>query len=399
MQVSGNRTVLIAGAGIAGPTLAYWLRRRGFAPTLVESAPALRTGGYMIDFWGVGYDVAERMGLIAALRRLSYDISEVRIVDADGTRIGGFDARAFQAASGDRFFSIPRGDLARELFRTVENDVEIVFDDGVAAIAQDAGAVHVAFRRGAARSFALAVGADGLHSAVRRLVFGEEKEFEKYLGYSVASFMVADYPQRDENVYLSYAAPGRQIARYALRGNRTAFFFLFAEPQPLNLPHHDMAAQKRLLRRVFGGDGWETAAILDAMDGADEFYFDTVSQIRMPHWSRGRVALVGDAAACPSLLAGQGAAFAMAGAYILADSLARSADAPASALRAYERALQPFIVGKQQAAERFGGWFAPRTRLGMRLRNAATGLLNLPVIGPWLAGRMFADRFALPDAR
>ncbi|MPZ56699.1 MAG: FAD-binding domain [Rhizobiales bacterium] len=396
MQASSGRTVLISGAGIAGPTLAHWLVRYGFRPTLLEAAPSLRDGGYMIDFWGVGYDVAEKMGLIPKLKREGYDITEIRIMDAVGRHVGGFDASVFRSATGDRFFSILRGDLAREIFRTIASDVEVIFGDGITAIEQDAGTAHVTFRSGVARSFDLVIGADGLHSSVRKL-FGHEREFDKYLGYYTASFEVADYPNRTENAYVSYGVPGRQVARYALRSNRTAFFFIFATPSRLMIPHHDVPAQKAVLRATFHEDGWECGEILDALDSSHDIYFDAVSQIRMGRWSHGRVALIGDAAFCPSLLAGQGAAFAMAAAYLLSGELRRANGDHTAAFANYERTFRPFIESKQTAAERFGGWFAPKTQIGLWVRNATSRMISLPLIGPWLAGRAFGDRFALPD--
>jgi 2-polyprenyl-6-methoxyphenol hydroxylase-like FAD-dependent oxidoreductase len=392
-----DRTILISGAGIAGPTLAWWLRRSGFAPTLVERAPAPRTGGYIIDFWGVGYDVAERMGLIPTLRRVGYRLEEARIVDARGRRVAGLDAEVFRAATHDRYLSIMRGDLAHAIHALVADDVETIFGDSVARLDEDDEGVSVAFEHHPPRRFDLVVGADGLHSAVRTLVFGAESSFEKYLGYYTAAFSAAHYPHRDEGVYVSYAVPGRQIARYALRDDRSAFFFIFAADRPLAVAHDDVAAQRRALREAFGGIGWELDEILAAMDSADDLYFDAVAQVRLPHWSRGRVALLGDAAYCASLLAGQGSAFAMAGAHVLAHELAAARGDHRAAFAAYERRFTPFIDAKQKAAERFGGWFAPRTARALALRDLATRAMNIPWLGAWMMRRSLGDRFELSD--
>lgn len=394
-----DRTVLISGAGIAGPALAYWLGRYGYQPTLVEIAPALPQGGYMVDFWGVGYDVAEKMQLMPALQRVAYRIGEVRMVDDHGARIGGLDTRLIQAAAGDRFFSILRSDLAREIFRTIESKAETIFSDSVTAIEQDEDGVQVSFRHAPTRRFDLVVGADGLHSAVRHLQFGDEDRFEKYLGYYVASFGMADYPRRDEDAYVSYTVPGRQIARYALRGNRTVFFFIWIEDAGLTVDRHDTETQKRILRARFRDCRWECGAILEALDASDSLYFDSVSQIRMPSWSRDRVALVGDAAYCPSLLAGEGAAFAMAGAYTLAGELHRMGADYRAAFRNYEQVLRPLIETKQRSALRLGHWFAPRTRMGLLARNQITRLMSWPWIGRWITGSMIEDRFRLPAYR
>ncbi|HEU4628951.1 MAG TPA: FAD-binding domain [Gemmatimonadaceae bacterium] len=406
-----SRTVLISGAGIAGPTLAYWLLQHGFTPTLVERAPALRTGGYMIDFWGVGYDVAERMGLLPTLRRDGYRLGEVRLVDAAGRRIAGFDARVFDAASQGRYFSLLRWDLARRIYELVDGRVETIFGDSVAALHEDVTGVEVTFAHAPPRRFDLVVGADGLHSRVRALTFGDGQPragagddgddgdgtaAERYLGYYVAAFSVDDYPHRDEGAYVSYALPGRQAARYALRESRSAFLLVLARDEPLALDPHDAAAQRALLQRCFAGAGWECDEILAAMERAGDFYFDAVAQTRLPTWSRGRIVLLGDAAYCPSLLAGQGSALAMAGAHVLAHALAAAEGDHAAAFAAYERRFKPFVDAKQRAAVRFAGWFAPRTRVGLWLRELATNLLAVPLVGDVMAARSFGDRFELP---
>ncbi len=397
MSASSNNSVLLSGAGIAGPCLAYWLLQFGFRPTLIEAAPQPRQGGYLVDFWGVGYDVADRMGLIPELKRAGYFMEEVRLVDSLGEKTGGFDARQIWAVSGDRFFSIPRTDLARHLARTIEGRADTIYGDSVRAIAQDGAGVRVSFRHAEERSYDLVIGADGLHSAVRQLAFGEETQFERYLGYYVAAFSATNYPYRDENVYIGHTIVGRQIARYALRDGSTTFFFIWIEDKKLPIDHHDLAAQKKVLRDRFAGSGWESAAILAALDNCNDLYFDSVSQIRMDHWARGRVALVGDAAFCPSLLAGEGSSFAMAGAYILAGELHRAKGDHAAAFANYERLFSSFIRRKQDGATRFGGWFAPRTTFELWARNQITRLMGLPLIGNWMIGQMMRDDFDLPD--
>ncbi|MPZ40157.1 MAG: FAD-binding domain [Rhizobiales bacterium] len=391
-----DRTVLVSGAGIAGSSLAYWLVRYGYRPTLVEIAPALPQGGYMVDFWGVGYDAAEKMDLLPALRRVAYNIGEIRMVDRHGTPIGGFDTRALQAAAGDRFFSILRSDLAHAIFKALDGKVETIFGDHITAIEQDDAGVQVSFGKSQARRFDIVVGADGLHSAVRSLQFGDEDRFEKYLGYYVASFGVADYLQRDESAYVSYTTAGRQVARYALRGNRTVFVFIWIEDAKLDVARHDINAQKQLLRARFRSCGWECDAILEALDASEELYFDSVSQIRMSNWWRNRVALVGDAAYCLSLLAGEGAALAMAGAYVLAGELHRMQADHEAAFRNYDQSLRSYIDYKQRSALRLGHWFAPKTRAGVLVRNQITRMMSWPWIGRRFLGSMLGESFRLP---
>jgi len=224
-----KKSVLISGIGIAGPTLAYWLALYGLRPTLVEYASRLRTEGYVIDFWGRGFDVAEKMEILPAIKREGYDVKELRLVGADSRRIGGFTADVFRSATNGRYVSIPRGELAKIIYQKIEGSCETIFGDSVTNIEQSTDRVHLSFRRAAPRDFDIVIGADGLHSVVRKLIFGQDEQFEKYLGYGVAAFAVNGYRPRDEDVYVSYGVPGKQAARFAMREDRTMFLFVFAD--------------------------------------------------------------------------------------------------------------------------------------------------------------------------
>lgn len=391
-------TILVSGTGIAGPTIAYWLSKRGFAPTLIEQAPHLRQGGYIIDFWGVGFDVAERMGLIPGLREAGYNINRVAFVTKKGRQRSALGHNVLKRSLGDRFLSIQRGDLANAIYRTIEQNVETIFADSVVEIRQRGDGVDVTFERGSPRAFDLVIGADGLRSAVRSAVFGPREKFERYLGYYAASFLTSAYPRRDEHAYLSYAAPGRQITRYALREDRTAFFFVFESQNQIAEAAHDLATQKQILRDTFSREAWiEWPEIESRLEACDDLYFDAVSQITLPRWSEGRTALVGDAAYCPSLLAGEGAAFAMAGAYILAAELDRAGSDYRKAFGAYERRFRPFIERKQKSARAFASSFAPKTSFGLFLRDQVLRLSAIPAVSDFLMRRFVADRFSLPE--
>lgn len=394
-----NQKILISGAGIAGPCLAYWLLKYGFEPVLVERAPALRTGGYIIDFWGLGFDVAEKMSLVPALRREGYRIDEIRIVEEQGRKIAGFSARALQTFIGDRYLSILRSDLAKLIYESLEGKVRTLFSDSVLAIEQDQESARVTFFRASPEHFHLVIGAGGLHSPVRNLVFGPDGLYDRYLGYYVASFSVKGYPQRDPHTYVSFAAPGRQVSRYSLRDDRTVFFFVFAKARRLSVNAHDPEVQKDALREVFGRDKWECPAILDALDDADDFYFDAVSQICMDSWVQNRVALIGDACFAPSLLAGQGAALAMAAAYILAGELEKANGDHRTAFGAYEQMLQPLMAKKQRAARSFAGSFAPKTEVGIYIRNQITRIMTQPFIVKLFMGGLLTDDLTLPNYR
>jgi 2-polyprenyl-6-methoxyphenol hydroxylase-like FAD-dependent oxidoreductase len=221
--------IAINGAGIAGPTLAYWLRHRGHDVLLVEEAAALRSGGYVIDFWGLGYDIAERMGLLQGIGERGYQVREVRLVDADGHRVGGFSTDVFGRLTQGRFTSLRRSDLSALIYGALGNSVETLFGDSIAGIEEHRDAVRVRFDRAPSRDVDLVIGADGLHSRVRQLVFGPQERFELPLGYHVAAFEVEGYRPRDELVYVSHAVPGRQVSRFSMRGDRTLFLFVFRD--------------------------------------------------------------------------------------------------------------------------------------------------------------------------
>jgi 2-polyprenyl-6-methoxyphenol hydroxylase-like FAD-dependent oxidoreductase len=379
-------TVLISGAGIAGLTSAYWLDKAGLRPTVVERAPSLRADGYVIDFWGLGYEIAERMGLGSDLERDGYHMREMRIVDDEGQRITGFGISVLRQLTGGRFVTIRRSDLVRAVFERTNLVAEVNFGDEISGLEQDRDGVNVTFKHSPPRRFDLVIGAGGLHSGVRRLVFGPQDRFERSLGYTVAAFETSGYRPRDESVYIIHGEPGRMLARFALRDDRTLFLFVHADANQPPLAH-DVPTQKALLRRKYAGGGWESSRILDELDCAQDLYFDRVSQIHMPRWSQARIALVGDAAFCVSLMAGQGSALAMTAAYVLAGELARPGQRHSEAFYSYERLLRPFIETKQRGAKRFSNAFAPRTDLGLFVRNLFIRAMSLPGLARYVVGK------------
>jgi len=392
-----TRTVLIAGLGIAGPTLAFWLRAYGFQPVLVEQAPALRSGGYVIDFWGLGYDIAERMGLLDELHRIGYHIHEMRIVNKRGKRIAGFGTRALLELTGGRYVTIARSALSHLLVERIKDSTEIIFEDEIRSLQEREDRVGVRLKHGGERTFDLVVGADGLHSSVRRMVFGPEECFEKPLGYMVAAFETIGYRPRDEDVYVMYSDPGRMVGRVTLRDDRTLFLFAFAVDVAALATRPDVPGQKAMLRERFGDRAWELQQILGALDSTNDLYFDRVSQIRMPRWSKGRVTLVGDAAYCVSLVAGQGSALATMGAYVLAGELAKTSGRHMAGFANYEKVLRSFIDAKQRRSERFAGVFAPKTWWGLFLRNQVIRASTIPGIARLAFGRDIIDGLQLPN--
>jgi 2-polyprenyl-6-methoxyphenol hydroxylase-like FAD-dependent oxidoreductase len=272
----------------------------------------------------------------------------------------------------------------------------VIFGDEIVALRQDTDGVQVQFRRSTARSFDLVIGADGLHSRVRTLVFGPEEQFEKQLRHVAAAFEVRGYRPRDEDIYALYCEPGRMIGRFALRDDRTLFLCVFAQATDPTTPIPELAEQRAILRENFGASKWECPRILDELDRAQDLYFDRVSQIRMDRWSRGRIALVGDAAFCVSLMAGQGSALAMIAAYVLAGELAKADGQHGIAFNNYEQILRNFITSKQRGAALMTKAFVPRTKWGVLLRNQLIKAFAIPGIPRVSVGRDIVDSLQLP---
>ena len=387
--------IAISGAGVAGPAFAHWMLRAGHDVTLVERAPSFRTGGYVIDFWGLGYRIAQKMGIEKEVLAAGYQVEELRSVGADGRTSARVGVDPIRRATKGHYTSLPRGELAAAVYRTVEDDIETIYSDSITEIDDQPDRVTVSFEHASPRDFDMVIGADGLHSNVRELVFGPEAKYERYLGCQVAACVIDGYRPRDELVYVTHNLPGRQIGRFALDEDRTMVLFIFRESEP-KIPA-DLDSCKELLRNQFNDGAWECPQILDALDGIDDVYFDVVSQIRMDRWSSGRVALIGDAAACVSLLAGEGTGLAMVEAYVLAGELARANGDISVAFTGYEKRLRRFIEQKQDGATRFISFFAARTDFRIWLRNQAMRAFNVWPIGDLVMTRTLRDDIELPE--
>jgi 2-polyprenyl-6-methoxyphenol hydroxylase-like FAD-dependent oxidoreductase len=319
-------------------------------------------------------------------------------VDSRGRLRGGFGTDVFVRLTGGRFTSLKRSDLSAILYDSLGGSTETIFGDSIASIEDTGRVAHVTFDRSAPREFDLVIGADGLHSRVRQLVFGAEDNREYSFEYHVAAFEAAGYQPRDELIYISHGLPGRQVSRFSLREDKAMFLFIFRDEYLRDNPEPaTMDERKSAVNRVFADAGWECPRILEAMESADDLYFDRVSQIRMSHWSRGRSALVGDAAACVSLLAGEGTGLAMAEAYVLAGELHRSGGEHATAFARYEQLMMPFLKRKQASAAKFASAFAPKTAFGLWFRDLVIRLFNVPFVADYFVGRDLRDDIEIPD--
>ncbi len=390
--------IIINGVGVAGPTLAYWLRKAGHEVLLVECAPELRRGGYVIDFGLVGYDIAEKMGLIPRLRELGYQVRETRLVDRASRTSASLLTDSLARLTLGRYISLRRSDLAATIYGALDGKVETIFGDSVASIDERGSCVRVGFDHAPPREADLVIGADGLHSRVRQLMFGPDAKVEVSLGYQAAAFDIEGYRPRDELVYVGYGVPGRQIFRFSMRADKTLFLFVFRDEYlPGEIPTND-EQRKSVLTRVFADVGWECPQILAAMASVGNIYFDRVSQIRLNHWTKARTALVGDAAACVSLLAGQGSILAMAEAYVLAGELRNCGGDFNAAFARYEQRLMPLLKRKQKSAARFASSFAPKTAVGIAFRSLVTRLMvRLPFVVEFFIGREMRDQVQFPD--
>jgi 2-polyprenyl-6-methoxyphenol hydroxylase-like FAD-dependent oxidoreductase len=386
-------TVLISGASIAGPALAYWLHRYGFEVTVVEKARAPRGGGYPIDIRGTALEVVDRMGLMPQLRAAHVDSRKLTFLNADGSLITSVRPDAIAGGVEGRDLEVRRGDLTELLYGTVRDEVEFLFDDSIAALDDHEHGVDVTFRGGARRTFDLVIGADGLHSNTRSLVFGPEEQFHHYLGYCFAGFtMTNDFGLSHEGVI--WNTPGRAAALYAVGdGEQLHGFLNFARPEPPFEAFRDPAAQRDLVASVFAHDGWQIPRMVADMRTADDLFFDVVSQIHMPHWSAGRVALVGDAAQAPSFLTGQGSSMALVGAYMLAGALATTPD-HTTAFTAYERSIREFVRLNQALVTEGNASLFPSTPEALTERNDTLRTLTAM---PAAEGRPEHSALTIPD--
>ena len=362
--------VLISGASIAGPALAYWLHRAGAEVTVVEKAGAVRGGGYPIDIRGTALDAVDRMGVLPQLQAAHIDTRRLTFLNPDGSTITSAQPESLAGGVEGRDLEVRRGDLTAILYDLVRDDVEFRFDDSIEILTHHRDVVTVTFRSGLRRTFDLVIGADGLHSRTRHLVFGPEQQFHHYLGYCFAGFTMRNTFGLSHEAVL-WNTPGRGAALYAVGdGDEIHGFLNFSRPEPPFDAFRDPRAQRDLVAAVFADAGWEVPRLVAAMRTADDLFFDVVSQIRMPGWSRGRVALVGDAAHAPSFLTGQGSSLALVGAYVLAGELATRPDHE-EAFAAYEKGIRDFVELNQARVSEGDATLFPRTEEALAQRNAA----------------------------
>ncbi|CAO5158437.1 2-polyprenyl-6-methoxyphenol hydroxylase-like oxidoreductase [Frankia sp. AiPs1] len=388
-----NRTVLVSGAGIAGTTLAYWLAWHGFRPTVVERGLWQRTSGSSVDVHGQALQVANRMGVLDRLRATGTGVTGMRFVDGYGRGSGRINLRALARSAGGHDIEVPRSTLAAILQNASAPHAEFVVGDTIAALAQDEHGVDVTFEHGRTRRFDLVVGADGLHSTVRRLAFGPDSVHVRHLGLYFATVPFegpADYGRE----VMMHNTPGRVVALQPSADGPIAFFAFRHETLP-DFNHRDVEQHRLLLAGAFSRGAWRTPELLARAQASEDLYFDAVSRVQLPTWSSGRIALVGDAASCVSLF-GDAPSLAMAGAFALAEELAATPDDHRAALRRYEARHRRLADPRQRGVEQASHLLVPATWAGIRARNAASRLWPAAVAATWLGSRLTAGPLPPP---
>lgn len=366
---------LVVGAGISGLSAAAFLARNGWEVAVVDHAAGPRPQGYMIDFFGRGWEAAEKLGIIPRIRELGYQIQRVDYVDPWGRSRASLPYARFSKVVRGDFTSILRPDLERAIREALPPGVSVQYGRTVAAVGQNGEGVTVTLDDGTVMERDLLVGADGVHSAVRSLVFGPEDDFFRFLGFHVAAYYLDD-PNLGALIGDRVAVTDTRneaMFFYRLRDGRTAVLAAHRTGDPARPPD-----PRALLRSRYGALGWICP---EALAGCPEdIYYDQAAQIRMPCWHSGRVVLLGDAAAAVSLLAGQGASLGMAGAYLLAEQLRQEPDI-GRALTAFESGWRAEVEGHQRAGAGAASWFVPATRRASVMRRTAIRLMRVPGMG------------------
>lgn len=378
--------MLVSGASIAGPALAHWLSRRGAEVTVVEQAPGLRPGGQAVDARGVAKEVIRRMGLDAAVRAACTDTAGAHTVDADGTVLETYRA---DDDGGDGYISeieVLRGDLAQLLYDDTRDGVDYVFGDRITELVQDADGVDVTFASGGRRRFELVIGADGLHSALRAMVFGPREEFVRHLGLVLAFYTVPNEFGLDRWL-IDHQHAGRSAGLRPVQDATRAIAMMSFPTAEFDVDHRDVEAQKRMLREHMDGLGWLTPRILEHLDDAPDFYLDQVAQVVMDSWSSGRVALLGDAAFSASPMSGAGTGLALVGAYLLAGELATAGWDPTVGFAGYERRMRDYVEANQEMGRLHVQMLTADPAAGATEEpdmDALTALIERAVTGPEL---------------
>jgi 2-polyprenyl-6-methoxyphenol hydroxylase-like FAD-dependent oxidoreductase len=389
-----NRRVLISGGGIAGLTLGILLHRQGWEPLIVERDPALREEGYIVDVFGIGWDMADRVGILDALREVKYPLDYLAYVGENGRPFVCVEMDRIKRAFHGKYLPLRRTDLEAALFEKAQSEgIEVCFATQIHTINDAGSAVDVEFDNGVRDSFALVFGADGLHSRTRQLVFGEEEQFARFLGASVAAFHTANRYELKDTITL-YEEADHLVAVYPISETVITTIYLFRNTSSAHVPPTERLA---FLQRTFSDAGWICRTILDDLEPSTPIFLDSFTQIRLPSWSKGRIALLGDASGCLTMASGQGLHMAMGEAYVIARELSRDDATVSQAFREYEKLFKPLVRKKQGNAARLLKILVPSTHTPEFLRHAGIKLVfGTPLVSLmplyFGSGRVLANR-------
>ena len=363
--------ILISGASIAGPTLAFWLNRYGFETTIVERAESLRLGGQNVDIKGAAQKIAQWMGIEEEIR--AADTGELGVLFVDENNVTKAALPKGESNLGTSELEILRGDLVKILYEHTKENVEYLFGNQIIALDEHQDGVKVTFQNGEIRDFDLVICADGIRSRTRSLIFGDEP-FVKPVGLYVSYFTIPRASSDSRWARWYNATDARVIfMRPDNEGTTRASFSFMSEP--MGYEKLSQEEQKALLHEKFVDAGWEAQRVLAALDNNAEVYFDAISQVYAPRWSKGRCAMTGDAAFCPSPLTGMGVSLSVVGAYILAGELSRHADYP-EAFEAYDRAFRPYVTKIQKLPPGVPRLAHPKTKLGIFFLNTILNVIS-----------------------
>lgn len=395
MNAKNRGSVLISGASIAGPTLAFWLDKFGYDVTVVERAPGPRKGGYAVDLRGPAMEVVERMGIVPRLAQSHINVEKVTFLDGEGTPAGIIRPQAVSGGVAGRDLEVPRTALMETVLDAISDNVEFRYNESIATIEQGADKVHVTFASGNEGTFDLVFGADGVNSGTRKMTIDPNAECLKYLGYCYVGFSIPNFLDVwNENV--SWNIPGKAAVIFSTsdRKNANAFMEFLTDNPPYERMRSDRDVCK-LFRETFSGHGWQVPKLLELMEEADDLFYDGTTYVDLDKWSHGRVGLVGDAAYGPSFFTGQGGSLAMVGAYVLAVEL-RKSQSHADAFANYERTMRPFVEMNRALIEPSIAFLHPRTQAEIDHRNEEIGK---PVTAVGEVGQEAHVSIELPDHR
>ena len=371
MELLKQKKVLISGASFAGLSTAYWMRKLGYHVTVVEIAKGLKKGGTPVNIIENTVGIVKRMGLFDQIQSNKITMKSMEFKNSDDVteRLAPIKRDGEQCAEGE--YEVERDVLLNLLFEAVKDDVEFIFGESVVSLMEDDNGVDVGFKGGQKRSFDLVFGCDGIHSAVRKYWFGEETEFSHFL-QTYFSIAIVNRLLIPENTTQMYNEPGKMVMMNAYN-NKTDIVLCFFSEKEIPYDYRNEEEQRNIILNRFSGTGWRTPELLEEMKNSKTFYFDKLCQMKMPSWTKGRVALVGDAGYCASPAAGRGGSLAIDGAAALADAFQKCHGNFELAFREYNERFRPFIEEVQANAVNFGVEFlVPRTAEAIRKRNAQT---------------------------